>query len=59
MVCRQGWVVQSPILKVIEVPLRYRQMRCDLHPVPLSFKIPVHWRRLKARVAPEASCPSK
>ena len=48
MVRRQGRVVETPILKVKEVPFRNRQMESNLHPMALRFKVSEHWRRVEA-----------
>jgi len=39
----QRGVVEAPPLEVVEVPFFHGQMRCDFHPVPLRFKVAVHW----------------
>src|SRR5690242_1556939 len=52
-VVRREWrVVQTPPLQIVEVPLRYGQVFCDFHPMPLRLKVAMHGRRLVARVAP-------
>lgn len=41
-------IIQSPVLQVILVPLVYRDVNSNLHPVPLRFVVAVHWRRVLA-----------
>lgn len=42
MVGCQGRIIKSPVLKVVEVPLRDRKMVGDFHPMSLGFKVSVH-----------------
>ena len=48
MVCRQRRIIHSPVFEIVKVPLRYRQLSRDLHPVSLSLVIAVYWRVLEA-----------
>src|ERR1700712_5407416 len=43
----------------MKIPLRNGEACCQLHPVSLSLKIPMHWWRLEARVWPESGCPAE
>lgn len=48
MVGGQGWIVQAPVLEIIEIPLGEGQMRRDLHPMSLGFKVAMHGRCIEA-----------
>ena len=47
MIGGEGRIIQAPVLEVIVlglvVPLPCGEIHCDLHPVPLRLKVPVHW----------------
>ena len=47
MICRQRGVVQSPPLQIVEVPLRYRELCSNLHPMSLCFEIAEIWWTLE------------
>ena len=51
MVRCQGRVIQAPVFKIVKVPLGYRQVRRNLHPMSLSLVVTVHGWSLKAWTA--------
>ena len=57
MVGGQRRIVQPPPVEVVEIPLRHWEVFCDLHPVPLGFKIPMHRRGPETRIPPQSSRP--
>jgi hypothetical protein len=47
VISRERRIIQAPPLKVVKIPLSDWEMCGDLHPVALSFEVPVHRWRLK------------
>lgn len=50
MVRRQRGIVESPVLQVVRIPFRQREVNRQLHPVSLRLEITMHRRYLEAYI---------